>query len=106
MFCQLLDFIHFDETLQKIFSIRKEAIQTVLCAVHSMLSMFCHQENPGITCAKNLRKGTKPEMREVLSPHLLTCQKRAKNWQKNVISLLKGLPGRIIVEWYERSIQG
>jgi hypothetical protein len=33
--------------------------------------MFYHQENPGVTCAKNLRKGTKPKIREILSPHLL-----------------------------------
>jgi hypothetical protein len=36
-----------------------------------MISMFCHEEKPGITCAKNLRKGTKLEIREILSPHLL-----------------------------------
>ncbi len=35
-----------------------------------MLSMFYRQENPGVTCAKNLRKGTKPKIREILPPHL------------------------------------
>jgi hypothetical protein len=72
--------------MQKFVSIRKEAIQTVPYAVYSMLSMFCHQENPGITSAKNLRKGTKPEIREILSPHLLTCQKQAKNLQETYFS--------------------
>jgi hypothetical protein len=33
--------------------------------------MFYHQENPGVTCAKNLRKGTKPKIREILAPHFL-----------------------------------
>jgi hypothetical protein len=36
-----------------------------------MLSMFCHQENPVITRTENLRKGTRPEIREIFSPHLL-----------------------------------
>jgi hypothetical protein len=37
-----------------------------------MLAMFYRQENPGVTCAKNLRKGTRPKIREILSPHLLS----------------------------------
>jgi hypothetical protein len=36
-----------------------------------MLSMFCHQENPGITCAENLRKGTRLKILEILSPNFL-----------------------------------
>jgi hypothetical protein len=53
----------------KFVSIRKEAIHTVPYEVYSMLWMFYRQENPGVTCAKNLRKGTKPKIREILSPH-------------------------------------
>ncbi len=63
----------------KIVRIRKEVIHTVSYEVYSMLSMFYRIESPGVTRAKNLRKGTKPKIRKIISPHLL------KRWQKTQI---------------------
>ncbi len=52
-------------------SIRKEAIHTVPYAFYSMLSMFCLQENLDLRVKKSAER-TRPEIREKLSPHLLT----------------------------------
>jgi hypothetical protein len=44
---------------KKIFRIRKEAILSVLCEVLFYVVDVSLSENPGVTCAKNLRKRTR-----------------------------------------------
>ncbi len=56
---------------QNFVSIRKEAIHTVLYAVYSMLSMYIVTKKSRNYAYRNLRKGTRPEIRDKLSPHLL-----------------------------------